>query len=114
MTIDGIYRRSASNGRTISVFKIDIKIKSQKNVRFGTRRPALSKRGGQYFEPLKTYVNNDNNVKAKLIPVTIGATGTISESLRQYLSDGPGKRGIKELRTAAILGTAHRLWEVLI
>ena len=53
-------------------------------------------------------------MKAKLIPVTIGATGTISESLRQYLSDGPGKHGIKELRAAAILGTAHRLWEVLM
>ena len=54
------------------------------------------------------------NVKAKVIPVIIGATGTISESLRQYLSDGPGKHGIKELQTTAILGTAHKLQEVLM
>jgi hypothetical protein len=27
------------------------------------------------------------NVKAKVIPVIIGATGTISKSLRQYLSE---------------------------
>ena len=54
--------------------------------------------------------DDDNNNK----PVIIGATGTISESLALYLSDGPGKHGIKELRTAAILGTAHRLWEVLM
>jgi hypothetical protein len=30
------------------------------------------------------------NVKAKLIPVTIGATGTISELHREYLSNIPG------------------------
>jgi hypothetical protein len=31
------------------------------------------------------------NMKAKVIPVITGATGTISESLRQYLSNIPGK-----------------------
>ena len=30
------------------------------------------------------------NEKAKVIPVIIGATGTISKSLRQYLSNIPG------------------------
>ena len=54
------------------------------------------------------------NVKAKLILVIIGATGTISESLRQYLSNLPGKHEIKELQKTAILGTAHKLWEVLM
>jgi len=54
------------------------------------------------------------NVKAKVIPVIIGATGTISGSLRQYLSNIPGKREIKELqKKQAILGTAHILREVL-
>ena len=38
------------------------------------------------------------NVKAKVIPVIIGATGTISKSLRQYLSNIPGKQEIKELQ----------------
>jgi len=37
-------------------------------------------------------------VKAKAIPVVIGATGTISESFRQYLSNIPGKHEIKELQ----------------
>jgi hypothetical protein len=37
------------------------------------------------------------DVKAKVIPVIIGATGTISELLRQYLSNIPGKQEIKEL-----------------
>jgi len=37
-------------------------------------------------------------VKTEVIPVTIGTTGTISESLRQYLSNTPGKHGIEELQ----------------
>jgi hypothetical protein len=36
------------------------------------------------------------NVKAKVIPVGTKATGTISESLRQDLSNMPGKQEIKE------------------
>jgi hypothetical protein len=47
------------------------------------------------------------NVTAEMIPVIIGATGTISESLRHYLSNIPGKREIKELQKTAILGSAH-------
>jgi len=31
------------------------------------------------------------NVKAKVIPVTTAVTGTISKSLRQYVSNVPGK-----------------------
>jgi hypothetical protein len=49
------------------------------------------------------------NVKAKVIPAITGATGTISESLRQYLSNIPKKHVIKELPKAAIFGTAHKL-----
>jgi len=33
-----------------------------------------------------------------VIPVIIGATGTISKSLRQYLSNVTGKHEIKELQ----------------
>jgi uncharacterized protein YycO len=51
------------------------------------------------------------NVKTKAIPVTIGATGTISRSLRQYLSNILRKREIKDLQKTAILGTAHGLRE---
>jgi hypothetical protein len=47
------------------------------------------------------------NVKTKVTPVIIGATGTISKSFRKYLSSVPGKHDIKELQKTAILGTAH-------
>jgi hypothetical protein len=50
-------------------------------------------------------------VKAKVIP---GATGTISESLRQYLSNILGKQEIKGLQQTAILDTAHTLRQVLM
>jgi hypothetical protein len=35
------------------------------------------------------------SVKAKVIPAIIGATGTISKSLRQYLSKIPGNHEMK-------------------
>ena len=37
------------------------------------------------------------NVKTKVIPVTIGATGTISKLFRKYVSNIPGKREVKKL-----------------
>jgi hypothetical protein len=46
-------------------------------------------------------------VKAKVRTVIRGATGTISKSLRQYLSNITGKHEIKELQKTAIMGTAH-------
>jgi len=54
------------------------------------------------------------NVKTKVIPVIIGATGTISESFRKYVSIIPGKHEVKELQKTAILGTAHILRKVLM
>jgi len=54
------------------------------------------------------------NVKAKVIPVIIGATGTISKSFRKYMSNIPGKHEVKELQKTAILGTAHTLRKVLM
>ena len=54
------------------------------------------------------------NVKAKVIPVTSGATVTIPKSLGQYLNNIPGKHEIKEQQKTATLGTAHILREVLM
>jgi len=54
------------------------------------------------------------NVKTKVIPVIIGANGTISESYRKYVSNIPGKHEVKELQKTAILGTAPTLRKVLM
>jgi len=37
------------------------------------------------------------NVKAKMIPVIIGATGTISKLFRKYVSNIPGNHDVREL-----------------
>ena len=54
------------------------------------------------------------DVKTKVKPVKIGATGTISNSFRKYVSTIPGKHEVKELQKTAILGTAHILRKVLM
>jgi len=54
------------------------------------------------------------NVKTKVIPVIIGATGTVPKSCRKYVSNIPGKHEVKELQKTAILGTAHILRKVLM
>jgi hypothetical protein len=54
------------------------------------------------------------NVKTKVIPVIIGATGTISKSFRKYVRNILGKHEVKELQKTAILDTAHILRKVLM
>ena len=54
------------------------------------------------------------NVKTKVIPVIIGATGTVSNSFRKFESNITGKHEVKELQKTAILGTAHILRKVLM
>jgi hypothetical protein len=47
------------------------------------------------------------NVKPKVIPIIIGANGTILKLFRKYVSYIPGNHEVKELQKTAILGTAH-------
>jgi len=44
------------------------------------------------------------NVKPKVIPVIGGATGTISKSLIEYLSNITGKHKIKEIKKTSRIG----------
>jgi hypothetical protein len=53
------------------------------------------------------------NIKARVIPVIIGATGTVSKSFRKYVSSIPGNHEFRQLQKTAILGTAHILRKVL-
>ena len=66
------------------------------------------------YKDLTTEIQRMWNVKTKMIPVIIGATGTISKSFRKYVSNIPGKHEVKELQKTAILGTAHTLWKILM
>jgi hypothetical protein len=50
------------------------------------------------YKDLITEIQRIWNVKAKVMPVIIGTTGTISKSPIQYLSNIPGKQDITELQ----------------
>jgi dihydrodipicolinate reductase len=67
----------------------------------------------QYKDPT-IEIQRVRNVKTKVIPLIIGATGTTSKSFRKYLSNIPGKHEIKELQKTVILGTAHTLRKILM
>jgi len=68
------------------------------------------------YKELLNEIQHMWNVKAKVVPVIIRATGTIPKSLRQYLSNTPGKHEIKELKKKKkpLLGTKHILQKMLI
>ena len=53
------------------------------------------------------------NVKTKVIPVIIGATGIVTRSLKKNLETVPGKHSIDSLQKTAILGTSHIIRKVL-
>jgi len=117
-----LWNQQVRTDRTIPNNKPDIIIRDNKK---GTRmlidvaisgdRNVLEKEAEKLlkYKDLITEILRMRNVKGKVIPVLTGATGTISKSLRQYLSNIPGNNEIKELQKTAILGTAHILKKVL-
>jgi hypothetical protein len=54
------------------------------------------------------------NIKTRVIPLIIGATGTISTSFRKHVSNIQGNHDVRELQRTAILGTAHIFRKVLM
>ena len=63
---------------------------------------------------LRSVIKSVMMMMIPVIPVIIGATGTISKSFRKYVSNIPGKHEVKKLQKTAILGTAHILRKVLM
>jgi len=86
---------------------IDVAISGDRNVIKKETEKVLK------YTDLTTEIQRMWNVKTSMIPVIIGATGTISKSFRKYVSDIPGHHDVKELQTTATLGTAHILRKVL-
>jgi hypothetical protein len=66
------------------------------------------------YKDLTKEILRMRNIKTRVIPVIIGATGTISKSFRKYVSTIPGNHEFNELQKTAILGTAHILRKVLM
>jgi len=86
---------------------VDVAISADRNVNKKEAKKIL------IYEYLTIEIQCMWNVKAKVILVITGVTGTISKSLRQYLRNILRKHKIKKLKKA-ILCTAHKLREVLI
>jgi len=53
------------------------------------------------------------NLKCRILPVIIGATGMVTRSFRKTLEAVPGKHSIDSLQKTAILGTSHVIRKVL-
>jgi len=87
---------------------IDVAIPGDRNVNKKEAENILKYKG------LTIEIQRMWNVKAQVIPVITGASGSISKSLRRYLSNIPGKHDVKERQTTAIQGTAHMLCKVLM
>ena len=87
---------------------IDVAISGDRNVIKKEAEKVLK------YKDLTVEIQRMWNVKTKVIPVIIGATGTISKTFRKYVSNIPGNHEIKELQKTVILGTAHILKKVLM
>jgi hypothetical protein len=87
---------------------IDVAISGDRNVIKKEAKKILK------YKDLTIEIQRMWSVKTKVIPVTIGATGTISKSFRKYVSNITGKHEVKKLQKTAILGTAHILRKVLM
>jgi len=87
---------------------IDVAISGDRNVIKKEAKKILK------YKDLTIEIQRMWNVKTKVIPVVIGATGTISRSFRKYVSNIPGKHEVEELQKTAILGTAHILQKILM
>jgi len=47
------------------------------------------------------------NLKCKIVPVVIGATGIATKGSRKNVEAVPGKRSVDALQKTAVLGTSH-------
>ena len=97
-----------NNNNNITSMLIDVAISGDRNVIKKEAEKILK------YRDLTIEIQRMWNVKTNVIPVIIGATGTISKSFRKYVSNIPGKHEVQELQKTAILGTAHTLRKVLM
>ena len=118
-----LWNQQVQTDRTIPNNKPDIKIRDNEkgtcmliDVAISGDRNVIKKEAEKIlkYKDLTIEIQRMRNVKTKVIPVIIGATGTISKIFRKYVSNIPGNHEVKELQKTAILGTAHILRKVLM
>ena len=117
-----LWNQQVQNDRTIPNNKPDIIISDNEkrtymliDVAISGDRNVIKKEAEKIlkYKDLTKEIQRMWNLKTKVIPVIIGATGAISKSFRKYVSNIPGNHEVKELQKTATLGTAHILRKVL-
>ena len=95
------------NNNKGSCMLIDVAIPGQRNVTRKEDEKILK------YKDLILKAQRMWNVKAKVIPVITGATGTISKSDNTWATYQESTK-LRNYKKTATLGTEHILWEVLI
>jgi len=118
-----LWNQQIQTDRTIPNNKPDIIIRDNEkgtcmlmDVAISGDRNVIKREAEKIFKyiDLTTEIQRMWNVKTKVIPVIIGATGAVSKLFRKYVSNIPGNHEVKELQKTAMLGTAHILRKVLM
>ena len=65
------------------------------------------------YQDLRLEIQRMWDVKAKVVPVVIGALGAVTNNLEAYLEQIPGDHRVRPLIKTALLGSAHILRRVL-
>jgi hypothetical protein len=95
------------NKREKTCTLIDVAIPADRNV---VQKEAEKK---LKFKNLGIEIQRKWNLKCTIIPVVIGATGTVTKGLRKNLEAIPGKHSTDLQQKTAILGTSHIEWKAL-
>jgi hypothetical protein len=113
-----LWNQQVQNDRTVPNNKPDIIIRNNEkrtcmliDVAISRDRNVIKKEAEKIlqYKDLTIEIQRMWNIKTKVIPVIIGATGTISKLFRKYVSNIPGNHEVKKPQKTAILGTAHIL-----
>jgi len=117
------WNQAVRTDREVTTNRSDIIIKNTKektctpiDVAIPADRNVVQKEAGKKLKCKNLCIEIERkwNLKCPIIPVKIGATGTVTRSLRKYLETVPGKHSIYSLQKTAILGTSHIIRKVLL
>ncbi len=86
---------------------IDIAVPSDYNV---VQKKAEKK---TKYKALEIEIKRMWNVRAKTVPIVIGAAGLVSKNMRKYLKEVPGDHNIELMQKVVILKTAHIIRRVI-
>lgn len=88
-------------------FIIDVAIPNDYNMRDKEAEKTLK------YRDLSIEINRMWKMKTEILPIVIGATGTVTKNLKETLQKLGGNIQMQQLQTIAVFGTAHIIRKVL-